>query len=75
MKVHAVNERRLTAERLRHAVAVTKSGGKVALLLENGDYFQTAMVEYGGGARYPHLERVDSTPDRLGDIFHPRAGK
>src|SRR5205085_6149761 len=35
MKVHAVNDRRLTAERLRQAVAATKTAGKVALLLEN----------------------------------------
>src|SRR5207237_3213962 len=37
MKVLAVNDRRLSAERLRHAVAATKGGaGKLTLLLENG---------------------------------------
>ena len=41
----------------------------------NADYFQTAVLDYSGGARYPHLERVSSTPDRLADIFRPRAGK
>jgi predicted metalloprotease with PDZ domain len=75
MKVLAVNDRRMSGERLRHAVAATKGGGKIALLLENGDYFQTAVLDYSGGARYPHLERVSSAPDRLGDIFRPRAGK
>lgn len=75
MKVLAVNDRRLNGERLRQAVAATKGGGKVSLLLENADYFQTAVLDYSGGARYPHLERLTSTPDRLGDIFRPRTGK
>jgi len=76
MKVLAVNDRRLSAERLRQAVVATKGGAtKVTLLLENGDYFQTAVLDYSGGARYPHLERVSSTPDRLSDVFRPRAAK
>ncbi len=73
MKLLAVNGRRLTAERLKEAVAATKGGtGRLTLLLENGDYFQTAVLEYAGGARYPHLERQAATPDRLSDIFRPR---
>ena len=67
---------RSDADDVAAAVAAAKgAGAKVTLLLENGDYFQTAVLEYSGGARYPHLERVSSTPDRLGDIFRPRAGK
>lgn len=75
MKLVAVNGRRFSAERLRQAVAATRQGGKLGLLLENGDYFQTVALDYAGGERYPHLERVPATPDRLADIFRPRVSK
>ncbi len=73
MKVLAVNGRRMTPERLREAVAATAGGkGKLSLVVENGDYLRTYELDYAGGARYPHLERVPDTPDRLGDILRPR---
>ena len=75
MKVVAVNGRRLTAERLRQAVAATARGMPLKLLLENNEYFETVTLDYSGGERYPHLERVADSPDRVGDIFRPRAGK
>jgi hypothetical protein len=28
-------------------------------------------LNYHGGERYPHLERVSGTPDRLDDILKP----
>ena len=30
-------------------MAATRQGGKLALLLENGDYFQTAALDYADG--------------------------
>src|SRR5207245_11006153 len=69
MKLMAVNGRRLSAERLRQAVAATRDPDKLRLLLENGDYFQTLALEYAGGEQYPHLERDSSKPDLLADIF------
>jgi predicted metalloprotease with PDZ domain len=76
MKVLAVNGRRLTGERLREAVAATAGGkAKLALLLENGDYLQTRDLDYDGGARYPRLERDPEKPDRVGEIFAPKAGR
>jgi predicted metalloprotease with PDZ domain len=70
MKLLAANDRHFKPDRLKEAVAATKSGdGKITLLLENGDYFQSVVLQYDGGTRYPHLERITSSPDRLGDIF------
>jgi predicted metalloprotease with PDZ domain len=74
MKVMAINGRRWSAERLRQAVAATRQGEKLRLLLENGDYFETLALDYAGGERYPHLERESSKPDLLADIFRPRSG-
>jgi predicted metalloprotease with PDZ domain len=73
MKVLAVNGRRFTNERLREAVAATTGGkARISLLLENGDYFLTCDLDHAGGARYPHLERDPSKPDRIADIFAPK---
>jgi predicted metalloprotease with PDZ domain len=70
MKVLAVNERRLTPDRLREALAGTAGGkGKLMLLAENGDFIHAYTLDYAGGERYPKLERDRSVPDRLGDIF------
>ena len=41
----------------------------VELLLRDGKHFRDVKIEYHGGLRYPHLERIKDTPDRLGDIL------
>jgi predicted metalloprotease with PDZ domain len=73
MKLLAVNGRRYSADGLKSAVANTKTGGKLELLAESGDFFKTHDVKYAGGARYPRLERVDSHADVLAEIVKPRA--
>ena len=35
---------------------------------------ETVRLDYRGPLRYPHLERVPGTPDRLGALLAPRAG-
>jgi predicted metalloprotease with PDZ domain len=74
MKVVAVNGRKMAPDRLREAVAATAGGKeKLSLIIENGDFFRTVELDYDGGARYPKLERDPSVPDRLADIFKPKA--
>jgi predicted metalloprotease with PDZ domain len=74
MKILAVNGRRWSAERLSQAVKETKDGkGPLELVVENGDYYKTTSIAYHDGARYPHLERDDTKPDRLHTIISPRA--
>jgi predicted metalloprotease with PDZ domain len=76
MKVLAVNDHRLTADRLREAVAATREGPtSLRLLAENGDFFRTYTLDYAEGERYPCLERDTAKPDLIGDIFRPKAGK
>jgi predicted metalloprotease with PDZ domain len=69
MKVIAVNGRRYTSDGLKTAVANTKSGGKLELLAESGDFFRTHPINYAGGAKYPRLERVNPQPDLLMEIL------
>jgi predicted metalloprotease with PDZ domain len=43
----------------------------IGLLLRYGNHFQSVKIDYHGGLRYPHLERIPNTPDRLDDILSP----
>ncbi len=75
MKLLAINGRRFTTDGLKRAVTATKSGGKLDLLAENGDFFKTHAVEYKGGAQYPRLERKANTPDILTEVVKPARSK
>ena len=69
----AVNDTAASAEVLREAVTAAKGGETaITLILKNGTRFRTVPLHYHGGLRYPRLERVAGTPDRLGDIFAAR---
>jgi hypothetical protein len=43
----------------------------VQLLVLGGDVYRTATLQYRGGPRYPHLERITGTADILGAIAKP----
>jgi predicted metalloprotease with PDZ domain len=65
----AVNGQTFDADKLRAAVAATRTGGKLELLVKNPDAYRTVTIAYTGGARYPKLERIPGVPARLDDIF------
>jgi predicted metalloprotease with PDZ domain len=72
MQLQAVNDQKYTAAGLRETIlAAEKSKEPIKLLLKRGDEFVTVSLDYHGGMRYPHLERVEATPDRLDEIFAP----
>jgi len=72
-EVVAVNGRAASATTI--AEAITASSGNttpIEMMLKKGDRFRTLRFDYHGGLRYPHLERIPGTPDRLGDILASR---
>ena len=72
MQIVAVNGRAFKPELLRAAITEAKgSGPAIELIVDNTGYFRVLKLDYHGGERYPYLERVDGTPDRLGDILKP----
>lgn len=74
MKLVAVGGRRWSPEVLRQALRATKTSSEaLELLLENGDFYKTYRLNYHGGERYPHLERIGERPDLLGEILKPLA--
>jgi predicted metalloprotease with PDZ domain len=72
MQLQAVNDQKYTPALLRETILAAEKGQEpIRLLLKRGDEFLTISLDYHGGLRYPHLERVDATPDRLDAILAP----
>ncbi|GGY52537.1 M61 family metallopeptidase [Pseudoduganella albidiflava] len=69
----AVNGRAYKPELLRAAVtAATKDSKPIELLVKRGNDYRTVPLDYHGGLKYPRLERIEGTPDRLQSILQPR---
>lgn len=72
MQIIAVNSRAFTPELFRDAIRHAQgSTTPIQLLVKNLDYYKTYSVDYHGGLRYPHLERLQSRPDYLDQIITP----
>ncbi len=72
MNVVAVNGETYTADKLKQAILTAeKESSPINLLIKDRDQIKPVTVDYHGGMRYPHLERVDGTPDRLDAILSP----
>jgi predicted metalloprotease with PDZ domain len=72
-EVVAVNGRAASAAAISEAVTASKGNTTpIEMMLKKGDRFRTIAFDYHDGLRYPHLERIPGTPDRLGDILAPR---
>jgi hypothetical protein len=64
---------RVSGEVLSEAVTAAKGTKEPIVLLVNSfDKILTIRLDYHGGLRYPHLERIPNTPDRLSQIHAPR---
>lgn len=74
MMIVAVDGRAYSSEVLNEAIAHPPDG-KISLLVRNFDTLQTFEIQYAGGVRYPHLERIPDKPDYLSEIFAPRSNK
>ena len=75
MQLGAVNGKLYSPDVLRAAlIAAESTKAPVQLLFKRGDTFQTIALDYHGGLRYPHLERIAGTPDRLDAILAPSGG-
>lgn len=74
MTIAGVNGRVYTEDTLNDAIeAAQKNSEPIRLLVIDNDYYKTVSVDYHGGQRYPHLERVSSKPDYLDELIKPHA--
>jgi predicted metalloprotease with PDZ domain len=69
----AVNGREYRPERLREALLIAHSAHTpIELIVKNLDRYRTVRIPYFDGAKYPRLERVERSTDRLSEITKPR---
>lgn len=72
-EVVAVNGRVAGAAAIAEAITASKGNDTpIEMMFKKDQRFRTIRFDYHDGLRYPHLERIDGTPDRLGDILTPR---
>ncbi|MEO6836081.1 MAG: hypothetical protein ABI231_09300 [Candidatus Tumulicola sp.] len=70
----AVNGRTYSSDALFDALeAAAKTHAPIALLVRHGDVYRTISMPYYDGPRYPHLARIEGTPDRLMEVVKPRS--
>lgn len=68
----AVNGHSFETELLEDAIKAAKADGTpIELVVEHGEVVRTVQLDYRGGLKYPHLERIEGSEDRLSDILEP----
>ncbi|WP_449424746.1 M61 family metallopeptidase [Rhodanobacter lindaniclasticus] len=71
--VVSVNGQAYASDVLKDAITAAKSDkAPIKLLLKYQGGFRTVPVDYHGGLQYPHLVRIDGTPDYLDKIITAR---
>jgi predicted metalloprotease with PDZ domain len=69
----AVNGQAYDKDVLADAVQAAKGDkAPIELLLKEFDRYRTVRIDYHGGLRYPHLERIEGKPDLLTPILTAR---
>lgn len=74
-KILGIDGRMLTEgqSQLDSALRAAQKGGPVRLLVSAGNTYREVTIDYHGGPRFPHLERIPNTPDLLDPIAAPKA--
>jgi predicted metalloprotease with PDZ domain len=71
--VMAVNGQEFSTEVLDDAIAAAKTGKEpIRLTLKYQGAVREVALDYHGGLQYPHLVRIDGTPDTLSQLVAPR---
>ena len=74
VRVLAVDGTEFSADGLKDATTAAKGGSQpVELTVKDDDRYRTVRIDYHGGLRYPHLERVAGAPARLDAIATPKS--
>ena len=73
MKITAVDGDAFDTTALKDSIRWAQAKkSPIELLVEDNKQFRTLHVDYHNGLRYPHLEQIAGTPQRLDDILAPR---
>lgn len=74
MTILAVDGHTYSADALNESIAHPR-GGKISVIVRNFDSVEFREIQYAGGVRYPHLERIPGTHDYLSEILEPQTYK
>jgi predicted metalloprotease with PDZ domain len=74
MTILAVDGRAYSADVLSEAITHPRNG-RISLIVRNFDSVGSREIQYAGGLRYPHLERIPGSHDYLSEILEPRSYK
>jgi predicted metalloprotease with PDZ domain len=74
MTILAVDGHVFSADVLNESIAHPRNG-KITVIVRNFDTVEIREIQYTGGLRYPHLERIPGSHDYLSEILAPRSGK
>jgi predicted metalloprotease with PDZ domain len=70
LKIVAVNGRQFSTDELKRVVRDSKLNSvPIKLDTMNASTLETHEIEYHGGSRYPHLERVEVSPDYMDEAL------
>lgn len=73
MQILAVNGAAYSGDLLKRTIAAAqRSPAPIVLILKAADRYVVASVDYRGGLRYPHLQRMAAGPALLDDILAAR---
>ena len=72
-EILAVNGRGFDNDRLKAAVVAAKDSKEpIRLLLKSGDHYREVAIDYHGGLRYPHLEKIGQGEAGLDKLLAPK---
>jgi predicted metalloprotease with PDZ domain len=72
----AVDGREYSSEVLIDGIkAAQGTNAPIVLIVKRNGLFRTVSIDYHDGPKYPHLVRIDGTPDRLAGIVAPHRAK
>jgi predicted metalloprotease with PDZ domain len=72
-QIVAVNGRQFDGDALKQAIRdAAGKGAAPELLIHSGDVYRTVKLDWHGGLRYPHLQKVGTAPGTLDALLNPR---
>ena len=73
MKIISVNGEKFSVDALKRAVHASETEkDDMVIQAENAGRIASHRIQYHGGNRFPHLERVSNVPDYLGEILQAK---
>ncbi|MFX8145355.1 hypothetical protein ABTL24_19810, partial [Acinetobacter baumannii] len=69
----AVGSTTYSPEKLKDAITAAKGGtAPITLTVRRGERLRSVAIDYHGGLRYPHLEKIGSGEAGLDRLLAPR---